>query len=493
MASPEDNAFAFNPSKEKLEEEATSFSFNPAENIPSKPKKEEPAGKPNNAFSFNPAKPTEGPGSPLDDTEKGAALQEGFHKRNAEAGQNRDGTFSTGEEISSETSFDALKPNWASYPLRTEKSETEEDGEDNFIMGEEISSEEEYDPNTKREGGNFVMGKEVTSEEEYDPDAPYLEQYPSEKAEEQEESAENAEGVQAALEAMKQETDAELAEKEKEGWSTARKIGEWWKDKPTWIKRGLSAAIIGGGILVTATGVGAIALPGLTLAGGAVRVLSGSAMYATLEGAFEKHAKKKGEGTDARSTAKKNFHTLLAAGGGVLAGGLIGRLFDGFDGFNGFGAGTAGETAGEAAADANVAEELTRADGTIGAETAAQAASESGLLGDTTQIEIKSGDTVWGILEEKLSNQPTFNAMGTEQQTHVVDALKDDIVEIAKTDPNQLQTMGIKSGDPDMIFPGDTLDLSSVLNDGNVNTAYQDALNLSQAEIDSIAQNLQNK
>ncbi len=433
------DSFSFNPKEElqkpKEKEGGTAFSFNPMEKLRSK-KKSVPK--------------EQGAGSPLDDTTKGAALKECFENRNTDDNENEkeESNFVMGEQISSEQAYDPNTPpqgsvttevpgkeQGAGSPLDdTEKGAGLRAGFENRNTDDKEGEVE----NTQGEVGDGTVEKDRLE--------------PLTDMEDLREKAERQEDVKKALEEMQRRDEEKLAQKEKEGWNVGRRFGEWWKKGcPKWVKRGLAAAAVGSAVVGTFTGFPAFFAPAIV-----GRVLTGSALYATFEGAFEKYAKKKGEGVDQRSTVKKNVHTLVSAGGGVVATVLLGRLFG----------------------------ELLSGVGD-GASSAVE-----GLLGNTSNIPVEEGDTVWDIIKEKLSGQSTFDAMGAEQQTHVVDALKD---RVEAMNPGQLQAVGIESGDPDMIFPGDTLDLSSVLNDGNVNTAYQDALNLSQAEIDSIAQNLQNK
>jgi hypothetical protein len=85
---------------------------------------------------------------------------------------------------------------------------------------------------------------------------------------------------------------------------------------------------------------------------------------------------------------------------------------------------------------------------------------------------VEPGDNVWDILQEKLKAKGVFEGMNERQRTHIIDALKDEVEALS---PEKLKAMGIESGDPDLIHPGETIDLSAVLDKESISEAVAGA------------------
>jgi len=102
-------------------------------------------------------------------------------------------------------------------------------------------------------------------------------------------------------------------------------------------------------------------------------------------------------------------------------------------------------------------------------------------------IEVGSGDSLWNILENKLSNDGFLQGLNDEQTTYVVDKMKDIFGDM---DPAELQNVGISSGDMDLLNVGEAVDLSPALGDANfVAQAINEARNLSTEALQLIKEN----
>ncbi len=100
---------------------------------------------------------------------------------------------------------------------------------------------------------------------------------------------------------------------------------------------------------------------------------------------------------------------------------------------------------------------------------------------------VKSGDSVWSIIEDKLERQGLFEGMEEGQRTYLIDTFKDKITSMS---PDELKEIGISSGDPSVLKVGDTLDLTSVLGDSEaLPEAILGAETLSDSQIESIEAN----
>ncbi|MCA9354670.1 MAG: hypothetical protein KC877_04075 [Candidatus Kaiserbacteria bacterium] len=97
--------------------------------------------------------------------------------------------------------------------------------------------------------------------------------------------------------------------------------------------------------------------------------------------------------------------------------------------------------------------------------------------------EVKSGDTVWNIIENKLEKYDLFQSLDKGQRLYLIDALKDKIVK----DPSLI---GIEGGDASKIGVGDKLDLSRLFTEDIVGSASEKATNLSPEQIGNIEANM---
>ncbi len=73
-----------------------------------------------------------------------------------------------------------------------------------------------------------------------------------------------------------------------------------------------------------------------------------------------------------------------------------------------------------------------------------------------------SGDVgeTWGGIEETLDGQGLMEGYGDKQRLYVIDTIKDDL---AKLSPEELIDKGFSSGNINIVYPGETIDLSSVI------------------------------
>jgi len=102
-------------------------------------------------------------------------------------------------------------------------------------------------------------------------------------------------------------------------------------------------------------------------------------------------------------------------------------------------------------------------------------------------VEVGSGDSLWDILENKLSSEGFLQGLNDEQATYVVDKLKDIY---GAMDPSELQNVGIGSGDMDLLNVGEAVDLSPALGDASfVAQAINEARNLSTEALQLIKEN----
>lgn len=99
---------------------------------------------------------------------------------------------------------------------------------------------------------------------------------------------------------------------------------------------------------------------------------------------------------------------------------------------------------------------------------------------------VTSGENVWKIIEHDLDSHKTMAGLGSGARTYTIDALKDRFAVMPKED---LIKLGFKSGNINLINPGDTLDMSGILNTNNILQALSGAKNLTPDQISSIVSN----
>lgn len=99
------------------------------------------------------------------------------------------------------------------------------------------------------------------------------------------------------------------------------------------------------------------------------------------------------------------------------------------------------------------------------------------------RIAIEKGDTVWGLTELKLANDPRFLALDRAQQDFVLDTMRRDIASLS---PEQLKEMGFRGSDINKIYQGDSIDLSRFDRTGLREALYEKSLELTRAEKENI-------
>ncbi len=103
----------------------------------------------------------------------------------------------------------------------------------------------------------------------------------------------------------------------------------------------------------------------------------------------------------------------------------------------------------------------------------------------TIKFTVAKGGTLWGGIEAELNRQVLFEGVEkTGQRTYMIDALKD---KFAAMSSDELKAIGFKSGNINLIHPGDTIDLTKVLGDAKLlSNVYSQAGMLSPEQISSI-------
>ncbi len=102
--------------------------------------------------------------------------------------------------------------------------------------------------------------------------------------------------------------------------------------------------------------------------------------------------------------------------------------------------------------------------------------------------DVREGESLWKVTERGLNENTSFQRLNDAQKTWVIDAIKD---RFTKLSPEELKSIGIKSGDINKVTPGEKIDFSYVLK-GDVDTICQlieKASNLSPEQINSILEN----
>ena len=95
--------------------------------------------------------------------------------------------------------------------------------------------------------------------------------------------------------------------------------------------------------------------------------------------------------------------------------------------------------------------------------------------------------TLWGGIEKTLQDQGYFNGLDEGRQTFLTDSIKD---KFATMSPEELREIGISSGDISLVHPGETIDLSSVLEDTtSVNKLTEQARELPDSVSNRIVEN----
>jgi len=99
---------------------------------------------------------------------------------------------------------------------------------------------------------------------------------------------------------------------------------------------------------------------------------------------------------------------------------------------------------------------------------------------------VTSGENTWKIIESKLNAKHALDGLANGVDTHMIDSLKD---RFAQLSPDALKSLGFSSGNIDMIYPGDALNMSGIVNTQTIFESFGNAQNLSPAQISSIVEN----
>lgn len=90
-------------------------------------------------------------------------------------------------------------------------------------------------------------------------------------------------------------------------------------------------------------------------------------------------------------------------------------------------------------------------------------------------VSVKSGDTVWAIVERQLSADPKFNGLDRAGKDSAIALYEQKLRALS---PDQIRAMGFHSGSIDKIYQGDTLRLSALEDQATFNQAISDAQSL---------------
>lgn len=123
----------------------------------------------------------------------------------------------------------------------------------------------------------------------------------------------------------------------------------------------------------------------------------------------------------------------------------------------------------------------------VGASSVEDASQELAKEIPAIEYTVKSGDNIWGIIENKLETQGLFEGMEEGQRTHLIDTFKDKITAMS---PQELKEIGITSGDPNVLKAGESINLTSVLGDTEaLPSAMHASEMLSDVQIEAIEAN----
>ncbi|PIT91122.1 hypothetical protein COU17_02060 [Candidatus Kaiserbacteria bacterium CG10_big_fil_rev_8_21_14_0_10_49_17] len=346
--------------------------------------------------------------------------------------------------------------------------------------------------------------------------------------------AESIESIESAAEQFKASLESRGEEIETEAEARGilekvRTVGEWYKKQPLWRKLALSATLAGAGIAGAATGGGVIG--GVAFLGvGVQRFLGGTSAFVGVEAILRKAKEKNSRWWNEHPTAYGAIVGIaVAAGAGRM-------IFDGLDEGSKwvFGevdkevkdiAGGTEKTPEAATVTTPPAEmpEYNPTDSRVPAvdvtpdtvgvtpeDVAPPTPTEklphvSEVTPDTVGVTaedalsnesapsaheyiVRPGNTVWGLIEHDPRIADVMKTLSPEQRVYLVDYLKDRFAEMK---PEQLRAIGIDSGNINKIFPGQRINLDSIMNNRDIlDRAIDGARNLSPEEIANIRKNI---
>ena len=90
------------------------------------------------------------------------------------------------------------------------------------------------------------------------------------------------------------------------------------------------------------------------------------------------------------------------------------------------------------------------------------------------------GDNVWNILKQRLGGNEYFNKLPARQQNFILDELKDKIANTPKS--KIINDIGIKSGDPNRIYPGEEIKLDKVFEQTDLEKIFKRAAGIHEAK-----------
>lgn len=117
---------------------------------------------------------------------------------------------------------------------------------------------------------------------------------------------------------------------------------------------------------------------------------------------------------------------------------------------------------------------------------------EGQIPADTSEVTanithvVTPGENTWKIIESNLDSQDTMAGLGEGARTHMVDALKDQFDNMS---PESLKGLGFSSGDANLLYVGNSLDMSSVMTPEMITKTLFNAKHLPTKDIMEIVKN----
>ena len=100
---------------------------------------------------------------------------------------------------------------------------------------------------------------------------------------------------------------------------------------------------------------------------------------------------------------------------------------------------------------------------------------------------VTPGENTWKIIESNLDSHSAMAGLGEASRTHMIDSLKDIFDNM---DPAELVSRGFSSGDADLLYVGENIDMTGILDDPEIITkALFNAKDISESEIINIVNN----
>lgn len=241
---------------------------------------------------------------------------------------------------------------------------------------------------------------------------------------------------------------------------------EGYKELPTHKK-----LILAGGLFALASaGAAAGGAAGTAIATAAFtgslaqRMLGAAGMYMTLDAVLERKAVAGGK--DGRTEAEKLRHKVLVGTFAALVGsGTLGTAIHNVAEMTGI-----IEDSGTPKSETTKTSKIEAAKGDLseGVRHNEQSIPEAPKTSISPEATIKLGDTLWKVLGSKLEESGKLAGLNEAQKAYVIDSLKDKLEAMQSMSPDKIRDLGISSRDVNALKVGETLNLSSILQDNEL-------------------------